>query len=258
MTTKEEIKMSLLLQKRDISERYKGNLLSIEQDAKTRKGTAFGVLTAILYLKHAHTSGHNVCPSATEGCILACFEDEGLGKRHNVRKARMDKTRFLFRNRPAFLAQLKEELGRFERKAKRRNMTPAVRLNGTSDLGWEGFARDVIESFPSLTFYDYTKVEQRMRRFLAGKFPSNYRSLTFSRSESNWPTCLEILGMGGNVAAVFDKLPGQPLPESYAGYPVIDGDQNDIRFLDPGGVIIGLHLKGHTAKRDETGFVIRT
>jgi hypothetical protein len=37
---------------------------------------------------------------------------------------------------------------------------------------------------------------------------------------------------------------------------VIDGDANDLRFLDPTGVIVGLKAKG-AAKKDTSGFVVR-
>jgi hypothetical protein len=35
----------------------------------------------------------------------------------------------------------------------------------------------------------------------------------------------------------------------------VDGDKDDLRFLDPQGVIVGLKAKGD-AKHDDTGFVI--
>jgi hypothetical protein len=38
------------------------------------------------------------------------------------------------------------------------------------------------------------------------------------------------------------------------GRRVINGDESDLRFLDPVGVVVGLKAKGK-AKRDTTGFV---
>ena len=98
---------------------------------------------------------------------------------------------------------------------------------------------------------DYTKRFKAMLRFCAGNMPSNYH-LTFSTSESNWEQCLEVLKAGGNVAAVFDKL-----PESYAGYTVINGDESDWRPMDQKNVIVGLKAKG-LARNDDSGFTIRT
>jgi hypothetical protein len=45
------------------------------------------------------------------------------------------------------------------------------------------------------------------------------------------------------------------LPETFHGLKVIDGDKDDLRFLDPKGVIVGLIAKGD-AIHDDTGFVI--
>ena len=53
-----------------------------------------------------------------------------------------------------------------------------------------------------------------------------------------------------NVAVVFHKL-----PETYLGRPVINGDETDLRFLDPKGVVVGLKAKGK-AKKDTSGFVV--
>ena len=56
---------------------------------------------------------------------------------------------------------------------------------------------------------------------------------------------------GGNVAVVFRNS----LPAEYMGRKVVSCDDNDLRFLDPQGVIVGLIEKG-LAKKDETGFVV--
>ena len=45
------------------------------------------------------------------------------------------------------------------------------------------------------------------------------------------------------------------LPTHWNGFPVINGDENDLRFLDPKGVVVGLKAKGK-AKTDTTGFVV--
>jgi hypothetical protein len=41
------------------------------------------------------------------------------------------------------------------------------------------------------------------------------------------------------------------------GRPVINGDADDLRFLDPEGVVVALYAKGK-AKKDNTGFVVDT
>jgi len=44
------------------------------------------------------------------------------------------------------------------------------------------------------------------------------------------------------------------MPETYEGTPVFNGDDSDLRFLDPKGVVVGLYAKGK-AKKDTSGFV---
>jgi hypothetical protein len=62
-----------------------------------------------------------------------------------------------------------------------------------------------------------------------------------------------LLAAGQNVTVVFRK---SPFPVTFSGYPVIDGDQNDLRFLDPAPCIVALRAKGAGARRDTTGFVL--
>jgi hypothetical protein len=92
--------------------------------------------------------------------------------------------------------------------------------------------------------------------------PSNYH-LTFSRSEVNEADCREVLDAGGNIAVVFKicdckrpcKHEIQDGVYTYMGRPVINGDRDDLRFLDPAGVVVGLKAKG-PAKKDTSGFVV--
>jgi len=224
-------------------------LLGINGDAKTTKGTKYGYLTGILYLAPAKLSGWEVCPSRSEGCTAACLFTAGRGAYDNVKDARVRKTQLLFKNRAEFLAILDNDIRLLKVKAAKKGMIPCVRLNGTSDLGWEGIARELMQKYPDVQFYDYTKVLGRMLRFLEGKFPSNYH-LTFSKSESNDADVLQVLQNGGNVAVVFKNMPVQ-----YNGYNVVDGDASDLRFLDSTNVIVGLKAKGK-ARKDTSGFVV--
>jgi hypothetical protein len=100
-----------------------------------------------------------------------------------------------------------------------------------------------------------------MEAFVAGQLPSNYH-LTFSRSEINATDVLSVLASGGNVAVVMKicdcrRACKHEIPEglTYAGYRVVNGDADDLRFLDPAGVVVGLKAKGR-AKADTTGFVV--
>jgi hypothetical protein len=43
--------------------------------------------------------------------------------------------------------------------------------------------------------------------------------------------------------------------DTFLGLPVVDGDDTDIRHLDPRGAIVALYAKG-PARRDQSGFVV--
>jgi hypothetical protein len=226
------------------------SLLAIDTNAKTVKGQKRGFMTGILYLAPASVSGVvNVCPHASPACRAACLYSAGRGAFTSVQTARTAKTILYVKDRESFLARLKDNVTSVIRKAKAKRMVPVIRLNGTSDIGWE--RQGVIQAFKTVQFYDYTKNYVRMLAFIGGKLPSNY-SLTFSRSETNETQCLEVLSRGGNVAVVFRS---KVLPSHWQGFPVINGDENDLRFLDPRGVVVGLTAKGK-AKTDTSGFVV--
>jgi hypothetical protein len=221
--------------------------ISVSADAKTIKGEKRGFLTGILYLAPANSSGINTCANASPGCIGACLNTAGrAGIFPAIQKARLSKTKELFADREKFIQRLVKDIRALERQATRQGLTPCVRVNGTSDLPW--LAQRMAREFPHIRFYDYSK---HPRIWEHTTLP-NYH-LTFSHSETNLAECLETLAHGANVAVVFDTKKGQPLPATWHGYPVHDGDISDLRFLDKFGVI-GVRAKGK-AKKDCTGFV---
>ena len=188
-------------------------LLTIDQNPKTVKGNAQGYFTAILHLAPANASGYQVCAMAElAACIAGCLNVSGHGAiakggatfatpagdlpDNAVQKARIRRTRFFFEDREGFMAQLVREIRNFVRRARREGLTPAVRLNGTSDIAWErvalpreicpvtegeGFGAlldpahpgfpSIFHAFPEVQFYDYTKHPKRALQAM----PSNYQ-----------------------------------------------------------------------------------
>lgn len=215
-------------------------------NTKTMKGEKYGYLTYIMHLAPSLVSGYQVCPKASAGCAAACLNKAGMGVFSNVQEARITRTKLFFEERANFMTQLATEIRKAKKKAAKEGLKLLVRLNGTSDIAFEkiraGEYRNVLEMFPDVQFYDYTKIIGR-------SVPDNYH-LTFSKSESNDRDVSTAIRNGLNVAVVFDKL-----PETYLGRPVVSGDDTDIRVNDPHGVVIGLKAKG-PAKRDLSGFVV--
>jgi hypothetical protein len=228
-------------------------LLGVGNNAKTVKGDGSEYLTAILYLAPADTvDGINVCPMAVlAGCKAGCLYSAGRGAMNSVQAARQRKT-ILWRDfREVFIADLIQDITKFRAYCIKKGITPVVRLNGTSDIHWERYG--IMEQFPDVQFYDYTKDIKRVRKVL----PDNYH-LTLSYSEASTRYSDMVLDQmykhkGHNMAVVFrDK---NNIPKTYKGFKVVDGDKDDLRFLDPKGVVVALYAKGR-AKQDASGFVI--
>jgi hypothetical protein len=242
------------------------NILGVNADAKTRKGSALGFLTGICYLVPAdgfdrmrpslgdaqREVKRTLCPNASPQCIKLCLFTAGRGVMRPVKEGRMRKTALFFADPVAFVDMAKADVRKLIARAARVNFIPCVRMNGTSDLPWEKLKGSngltLLQEFPNVQFYDYTKRPNR-------NVPANYH-LTFSRSECNGEQCIVELQRGRNVAVVFDTLPGDPLPAYFEGVRVIDGDVSDLRFLDPTGVIVGLRAKGEARHATCTGFVV--
>lgn len=214
---------------------------------KIAKNLKVGVLTAPLHLAPFNLSGYQVCPMASTGCVSACLNTAGRGQMNAVQAARIRKTKLYFEDREAFMAQLVKDIKSVERKAKKESLSCGVRLNATSDIPWErvpvGVFKNLMEMFPNVQFYDYTKRHNRKN------LPSNYH-LTYSLAEDNDSQAKKAIKNGMNVAVVFK---GKLLPKTFWNLPVINGDEHDFRPIDPKGVIVGLLAKGK-AKHDTTGF----
>lgn len=233
------------------------NLLSVSADAKTSKGEKKGFLTGILYLAPHTISGYQTCPKASDGCKAACLYTAGRGIYNSVQTARIKKTKMFFEDREFFMNALVANIESLIKKAKRQKLIPTIRLNGTSDIAWEKIKvtrngkeyGSIFEAFTELQGYDYTKILGRSKAIAL----PNYH-LTFSLAENNDADAVKALEQGYNVAVVMNLKKSDAKPTTWGGYPVIDGDESDVRFLDEKGVIVGLTAKGQ-ARKDSIGFV---
>ena len=233
---------------------WKGNLISCGTNAKTIKGDGDELLTAIMYLIPWKSFGANLCPSAElAACHGPCLNTSGRGQMTSVQTGRARKTEWFAKDRNGFMRQLISDIGSFVKYCDRRNIKPCVRLNGTSDIRWELIKLfdsnlTLMDIFPQVQFYDYTKIANRRN------VPDNYH-LTWSYSGAN-PKYSDMMSTavsnGMNVAVVF-RTKGT-IPASFKGLPTVDGDKNDLRFLDPKGVAVALYAKGK-AKYDTSGFI---
>jgi len=244
-------------------------LLNVNANAKTSKNK---VLTGVLYLSPSYSSGlANLCTSASAGCRALCLGHEGrfrmedsICKKRGTSSARLKRTQELLGNKTAFLDRLQGEINSMKKRAKK----VAIRLNGTSDLGFTETISN--ESNKKISFYDYTKHKTKYLSFVTNKLPANYH-ITFSGDETT-----------GNIGQWFDEILNYTdntdkkasmalafFPDDYerilkAGYivtpqgkkiPVIDGDKTDYRPSDPKICIVALKAKGRAKKSLVGGFV---
>lgn len=226
---------------------------------KVLKGMSQGYNTYILHLAPANLSGYETCPKRTAGCTAACLNTAGRGgmfkKGENtnvIQQARIRKTKMFFEDRAAFMNTLVADIKLAIKQSARLGLIPVFRLNGTSDLAFEKYevadGKNIFEMFPDVQFYDYTKILGRKVKEI-----KNYH-LTFSAADGNDADVTKAIAQGYNVATVFGLKKTQEMPATYQGLPVFNGDESDLRFLDPKGVVVGLYAKGR-AKKDTSGFV---
>jgi hypothetical protein len=189
-----------------------------------------------------------ICPSRhLAGCAEPCLVSAGMGAFCNVEAGRQAKTDFFHRDRDGFLDQLRKELTNFEKLCAKTGVKPVVRLNTISDIQWEKFG--IPQAFPNITFYDYTKLAKRL-----GNTPSNYRLMfSYSGKAEYQKQVLKALTTAAPISVVFNG----PMPETFLGREVIDGDVSDLENLFSGNKIIGLKAKGK-AKKSESDFIVNT
>ena len=233
---------------------------------KAALANQYGWLDAINYMAPHDLSGTNLCPWSTAGCRSLCLghysgqagmvSDVETGT-NKVRESRVRKARYFMDQRAEYMAEMVHHIRRLERQAVRKSMRLVIRPNGSTDIPYErirvGDHRSIMHAFPHLQFVDYTKSVDRMFR----DRPANYHLVYSVNEETDDADLSRILDAGMQAAAVFAVRKNQPMPHTYKGHPVVDGDVHDLIHLQPAGTILGLRPKGRKAWADQTGFIIR-
>lgn len=262
----------------------------VGRSVKVQHGEDRKVKTAVVYMAAADSSGFNVCPFATEGCKKACLGTT-TGHFRAIEQNRVVQYLKLWYWKATpfkFLNKLFHEIVNLAILSKREGYTPAVRLNGSTDICWPRYidfdafnAVMKAELGIEIKFYDYTKwdLNSYIKRIgKAYRMPSmdNYH-LTFSYSEDpksynrmlNWldagySAAVVVRGHNGSIVSaknVQKRLvnPNDSIQIDLNGrvFHAHNADIDDIRFWDPKGSIGILHAKGAIALNDETGFVMR-
>ena len=226
-------------------------LLSVGTNAKTVKGDGTKYTTAIVYM---YPNGR-ICPMSgpkMASCRGPCLVNAGMSAVFpSINISRKRKTDLFQNDQKLFLEILDKDIKKFIRDCKKDGTIPCIRLNGTSDIRYERLID--MESYDAI-FYDYTKQPNRLDR----KLPKNYYlTVSYSQATERYKNIVEDAikkHKNINVAVVFRHE--KTIPESFLNKPVIDGNKDDLRFLDPKGSIVGLYARGEEAKQDRSGFIV--
>ena len=248
------------------------NTLLSDSNPKTQKST---IKTYILHLSPSDSSGViNICKSAFN-CKKLCLHRSGNPKFLNSKiKSRINKTIAFDYSQNDFMNLLILSIIRNYRK--NNSLKTAFRMNGTSDILFEniqiyipvslsdfiynkfsfninsGYYSNIFEIFKhekNIIFYDYTK-EKREFKNLLNQY--NYH-LTFSFDGANnivnIKRCIDAMQENVNIASCINIKKSQPLPTRFYSeifnkeFNIINGDNDDMRFLDPKNKLVLLRFK---------------
>lgn len=250
---------SIVQAQKETGLRYIGQ---INNGAKHKKAYHYNELVYTIYFAPADSSGYEVCPGRSKSCTTSCLNMSGHNrmdmKREMINKSRIKKTKLFFEEREFTVRWIIAEIEKFKTKATNMSYTFSVRLNNTSDISPEEFyiidngkKKNLLELFPDITFYDYTKVPSRVN--LLKKY-KNY-DLTFSFNGYNIELCKKMLKKNVRVAVVFNGV----LPDEFINHQVVNGDLYDMRYKEATNVIVGLHYKKvRNELAQDNKFVIQT
>lgn len=215
--------------------------------AKLRHSYYHQVSTYGVYMAPADLSGHNVCPNS-KYCKDNCLNESGHNKieilankkiaRQRKKKIKLGKiekkriliTRLFFANKEVFMKLLIHEIKNARESAQIKGHFFSVRLNCTSDISPTTFVlneKNILQMFPKVSFYDYTKVPERLN--LPKQYPNYDVTWSIDGSKENLEIGLDYLKEGGRVAVVYGS---KKMPKTWYGFETCDGDETDYRPSD--------------------------
>lgn len=234
---------------REIGISYVG---AVNHSSKLLHNLEVGIACYGVYLSAADNAyGLEVCNKQTSKfCRRLCLVSSGRNKldylsgKHGIQDARNKRTMLYFSNRELFCKLLDVEIQRAKRKAERDGHIFAIRFNCTSDIPLTSLnkfpdGKNILERYSDVQIYDYTKRPMNLRISQQYK---NYH-VVLSYYKGNDSLAKEWLANGGSIAVVFGVTNESQMPKTFFGYPVINGDKYDARFLDPKNCVVGLKYK---------------
>lgn len=224
----------------------------VNHSSKLAHNTVINVSCYGVYLSAADNAfGLEVCNKQTSRscrkfCLVGSGHEKidylaGISRTHDARNKR---TMLYFANRELFCKIMDVEIQRAKRKAEREGHIFAIRFNCTSDIPLTSLnkfqgGKNLLERYPDVKIYDYTKRPMNLK--IASQYPNYHVVLSYYKGNEN--LAKEWLNNGGSIAVVFGVNDVKDMPETFLGYPVINGDRYDARFLDPKNCVVGLKYK---------------
>jgi len=197
-----------------------------------------------------HAAKADLCCMASGTCRQACLMFGGRNSsatehfaakdpyRSSITYGRARRTWRLLADPNRAIAEIAHEAFLLAGRAQKAGLKAVMRINGLSDL--PGLADRIAAMVDdSIRFVDYSKI-QNPALFLPGN--RVFRSFSLSENRGSESFAEAVLQAGGSVSAVFHGpwVPGS----TWHGFPTIDGDAHDLRFLDPPGTVAWLSAKG--------------
>ena len=225
---------------------------SVNSSQKIEKGKKENYDTLILYLSAGKNAGKDLCSYASTGCRLACLVESGhalLEKRAGKAKiaiARMIKSWVAIYRKDICDLLLMHEIKLAKKNASKNGRKFSVRLNGTSDIEFY----NVINSFPHIQFYDYTKDPNRI------DLPNYHLTFSYSnQAKARFDHYKQAIQRGQSIAfpvIASDYDSALSLQDCY------DMDKTDLRFLDKHGKygILKAKLTDNLADGVKQGFIL--
>ena len=191
----------------------------------------------------------------------ACLVGSGNGRFDPVMASRTDRLAVWLNDRALFMELLDRDLRIHHATSLALGLVPVVRIDTFSSLWlwnrpqFRQWFKDWIAA--GVIFYDYAKAPLHIIK----KAQAEIQGLDLTVSWHEKMHHLDVLDVlkWSRLAVPFDCPRGKPLPKSWRGIPVVDGDRHDLRFIEKTGIIVGLRSKvtsgGKLNVKNTTGFI---
>lgn len=219
----------------------KGGMHLLGTSSKVKKGSE-GFLVAVQYLSGA-LSHAILCPESTVACRATCLGRKSGRLAHaKVGDAPQAWRTVLLIGGPGFYRELlRLNVRSHVAKARREGLISAIRLDGASDQALAQRFMPMLRTEGVDHLWDYTKRIGHAWNTL----PDPHHDVTLSYpgdrfAGGSFDQWAKFVAAGGRLAVVSSE----PRPDTWRGFPTVDGDSSDLRFLDPRGTIVWLTVKG--------------